>query len=164
LQFEAPGKPGAFLLLLVTPEGSQIEKAEAEAAALSYAVNRRNLLRRKTLHTLRAKLVLLYLDCRTALLKAGDPASGHQLQLTLIVQLGRPTDGEFKSFSREEDLIRGEENTVATDVHSLTSTFFLIRSFTQDLVAYLTFDREPIRTSSLDRSNHSTYRCCLQEH
>ena len=91
------------------------------------AVNRRNGLRQKTLDALCTELVLLYLDGCAALLKAGDPAPGHQLQLALIIQLRRPTDGKFQPFPWEEDLVGGEENTVAADVDRLAGTCFLIR-------------------------------------
>jgi hypothetical protein len=48
-------------------------------------VNRRNKLRRKTLYALGAELVLLYFDRCAALLKAGNPATGYQLQLAFII-------------------------------------------------------------------------------
>jgi hypothetical protein len=58
--------------------------------------------------------------------------------------LCRPADRKLKSFSRQEDLVRGKENTVAADVDGPTSTFFLTRSLAEDLVPDFTFDRESV--------------------
>jgi hypothetical protein len=58
--------------------------------------------------------------------------------------LCRPTDRKFKSFSRQEDLVRGKKNTVAADVDRPTSTFFLTRSFAEDFVPDFTFNGESV--------------------
>src|SRR5512143_1986600 len=59
---------------------------------------------------LRAELVLLNFHGGQTIVKADDTATGYQLEGTLVVQLGGPTDGQFDAPARPQDLHRGKKH------------------------------------------------------
>jgi hypothetical protein len=76
-------------------------------------------------------------------------ASGNQLQSDGAVELRRPIDGDFQSFSRQQVPVGGKQDAVAAHVERLADAN-VIRTFAvENLKADVPLDGEPVRASAI---------------
>jgi len=90
------------------------------------------------------ELVLLDFDSGNAFFEADHPSTSHQLQGTLVVQLGGPTNGHFQASSGEQDMLGGEQDPIARYVYGLAVAGLFPAALVQYFVSNFPFYREAI--------------------
>ena len=95
------------------------------------------------------ELVLLNLDRGLPSLETDDAAPGDQLQGRRVVELGRPTDGQFQAATGNQHMFAGKKDPVAAHVDGMADAGLVCALFAEHLITYFAFNRKAIRAASI---------------
>jgi hypothetical protein len=101
-------------------------------------------LRQQAFRSLGTEFVFVHLDRDRGPAATGDAAASDQFQGALAVQLEGPTDGNLETLSRGQRRLSVEEYPLAADIQGLTGTPAGVATATQNPVAQISDDGEPI--------------------